>query len=243
MKLNGKIIGLMLAGLVLLPGCMHVPSYKAVSIKSVSGNCTYRVVQKNLVVQAKLLNTAGRYTLLGERIQNIYDHEVIYLSIHNLSGTPYVISSHSVDLPQVASGEVARLIKMTSSAGKLAGSAVTGLYGGTALATLIRESATIGAVGYVLVPMVAVFLPLSIFFGVKGIKSVVMNHRVSNDLADKILNKDVIIGPGDKYECLLFVQSSHYRSQFSVTLHEKDVADNIINFDVDLLQTSLPAGV
>jgi hypothetical protein len=245
MKLNGKSIGLLLAGLVVLPGCMRVPGYKPVSIKSVGGNCAYRLVQKNLVVQAKLLNTGERYILLGERIQKIYDHEIIYLSIHNLSGVPYVISSHSVDLAQVSSGEIARLIKMTRSAGKLAGSAVTGFYGGSGAAIFIKNAAFggIGALGYILLPLTVGFSIISLVTGIQGIKSVVMNHRVSSDLADKTLNKAVVIDSGDKYECLLFVKSSYYRSQFSVTLHEKDVMNNVINFDVDLLQASLPIGV
>lgn len=230
-------IGFLLAGLVLLPGCMHVPTYKCVPLKSIGDNCTYRAIHQNLVVRAKLLNTAERYALLKERVQSLYEHDIIYLSVHNLSDRAYVISSKSVDLEQIKSGEIATLIKHTSSGSRLTGSAFAGLYAGVGVRTFIQENATaggIGAVGYVLFPVIIGFSVVSLVMGIQGIKSVVMNRRVSNDLADKTLNKVVVINSGDQHESLLFIKSSSYRSLFSVTLHEKDTVNNVINFDIDL---------
>lgn len=49
-----------------------------------------------------------------------------------------------------------------------------------------------------------------------------------------MIPKEVIIKSGDHYEGLVFVKSSDYTSQFSVTMHELHDNKNKIVFNVHL---------
>lgn len=230
---------LLLAGLVLLPGCLRVHRYKRVPLRSIAGNWTYRAVRKNIIVKAKLLNAAERYMLFNERIQNLYGYDTIYISINNLSNIAYVVSSDSVTLEQIGYRQVAKLMKTPHAGANLVGSTFAGFYAAGVISAFIRESATAGGVGdmgFVFVPLFVLSSVITLVTGIKGIKSFVMNSRVSSDLEDKILHKAVVIQPGDHYEKLIFVESSYYAPQFNLTIDEDDNRDNKITFEVDLKQ-------
>jgi hypothetical protein len=73
------------------------------------------------------------------------------------------------------------------------------------------------------------------FFGT-SIKSIVMNSRITKDLAEKTLHKSVIINSGEQYEGLVFIKSPNYTPQFAVTMYEKNDVNNTITFGVNLRQ-------
>src|SRR5579871_6659790 len=93
MNMNSKVIGFALAGLVFLPGCLHVPTYKAKPLKDLNDNFVYREIKNNIVFQAKCLTHGEIYYLFGDRTKELLKTtEIIYCSIHNLSGQDYVFS-------------------------------------------------------------------------------------------------------------------------------------------------------
>ena len=123
----------------------------------------------------------------------------------------------------------------TSSIARLAGSAVSGsaIYGGV---TVLVFGAFMGpaviAYGGLGLAVISIGL-IPIFLGT-GITSMIMNTRIRKDLQKKMISKDIVIESGDKYEGLIFVQAEDYRSDFTVTLLEKNNIHNQIAFDVNL---------
>lgn len=229
---NSKIISIILAGLVLLPGCMRVPSYKPKSLQSISSDFMYRGVEKGIVVQAKCLTIDEVQSLFGQQGESFIP---IYLSIHNLSNSAYILSNSEIDCAKMSHQEVSQLMK-TSSIARLAGSVVA--YGTTfggihigVFGAFIMKSAIAMCGGFALAA-------LSIGFGLTsigtGIKSMIMNTRIRKDLQEKMIAQDTVIESGDKYEGLIFVKTEDYQSDFTVTLLEKNNQSNKIVFDVDL---------
>lgn len=252
MKNSMRFGGLFLAALVLLPGCMHVPTYRRKALKSVSDHCTYRGSEKNVIMRAKQLRNAEKSYLFGNRSALLGDDELqaIYISLHNLSDASYVFSCDNIYVKQMHYHDVSRSMKKTSSMSRLAGGVllVTPLPILVAVTLACSSVAIVGAqiaiipamiiggmVGAVVgIPLVAVGFGLAFF--AQGIKSIVMNTRIRKDFAEKVLHEPIVISSGGQYEGLIFVKSSDYTPQFAVTMHEKDNAQNSITFDVDLRQ-------
>lgn len=256
MKLNGKSIGLLLAGLVLLPGCMRVPSYKPKSLQSISSDFTYRGVEKSVVLQAQCLTKDEVYFLFGDRAKELLESvEVIHVSVHNLSTEDYILFSDAMSIIQIPYSDILRSIQTRSTdhlkkAGKVGGA----VYGTLSALTLSffapkmifsthYKSVLVGfyccthAMGVVW-PIVAGLTVLP-FIG-KAIKSAIMNGRINKDLHEKMLHKDVIIKSGEKYEGLIFVKKADYRPHFTIDLINQLYTDNKIVFDVDLLSIEIP---
>lgn len=251
MKNYKGFLGLFLAAMVFLPGCMNVPTYKLRSLQSVSDHCTYRGVQKNVVMRAKDLSPAEKTYLFNGRSELIDDElHAIYLSIHNLGNTPYTFSYDDIQVRQVKSGDISRSMKKTSSVGRLCGSA---LFAYPSL-PIVTVFAVVGVARVEIVPiMIAccgsliaggmiggivalgiIGSGISLAFLAQGIKSIVMNRRMHKDLREKTLHEPVVIKSGEQYEGLIFVKSSDYQSEFTIAMHEKGKAKNTIAFDVNL---------
>jgi len=251
MKNHKGFLGLFLAVLVFLPGCLHVPTYRSRSLQSVSEHCAYRGFQKNVVVRAKCLSQAEKSYLFNGRSALIDDElHAIYLSIHNLGKTPYTFSYDSIQVKQVKSSDVTRSMKKTSSVGRLCGSA---LFAYPSL-PIVTVFAVVGVARIEIVPIVIaccgsliaggmigglvalgiVGTGFSIAFLAQGIKSIVMNRRMHKDLIEKILHEPVVIKSGEQYEGPIFVKTSDYQSEFSVTMRDQNDPSNMISFDVDL---------
>lgn len=239
-----KKIGLLLAGLVLLPGCVSVSRYRAKPLNTLCNDFTYREITKNNVVfQSRLLtNRAIQYLFEGRAEGLLGSVKVIHCSIHNISSQDYVLSAKNKNFQHLSVHEVAQLLK-TSTAARMA---LTAGIGG-AVSLLPNEFFLMPAllsyfplylmpasiVAYSCVAVVAVVTPF-VFFG-KTIKSAVMNGRIKKDLQEKMLyKKDVVIKSGEKYEGLIFVKASDYKPEFTVIMHEKNKAKNTIIFDVNL---------
>jgi hypothetical protein len=241
MNCNKSFFGLFLVALILLPGCMRVPTYQCKPLKLASDHCVYHGTANNVIVQTKLLSREDKNALFGDRSASIHnnDIQVIHLSINNLSNVKYLLSPADIDLSIMSCRDVEKLMK-TNSVGKLAGSTVSGAFSWSFGATAVFA---IGDLGVSSVPVAAAILAPSvvcasialILFG-KSIKSMVMNRRISKDLKEKMLHKKVTINSGDHYEGLIFVRSADYKPEFSVTMHEKGSTKNTVTFDVDLRQ-------
>jgi hypothetical protein len=239
MKNSMRFLGLFLAALVLLPGCMHVPTYQRKSLNSVSDHCTYRGAEKNVIVRAKLLSRANKKVLFGIRSTLIHDNDlqVIYISIHNLSSVHYLLSPTDIDLAMMPYHDVAQLMKTSSVKGLAGGLVCSGISAATPAGYMtfgLLFQLPILANGVLAIGVVTAGVALT-FFGT-SIKSIVMNSRIKKDLAEKVLHKPVIINSGEQYEGLVFIKSSDYTPQFAVTMHEKNDVNNTITFDVDLRQ-------
>ncbi len=230
---------------------MHVPRYKCRSLQSVSDHCTYRGIEKNVVVHAKCLGQAEKNYLFDSRSALIEDElEVIYISIHNLGNTPYIFSHNNIYLEQVKYHDISRSMRKTSSISRLAcGALVTypslpivaafSILGVSRIEMLPIMLACCGSLitggilgGLIVIGIAGSILGLTCL--AQGIKSIVMNARISKDLREKTLHENIVIKSGDKYEGLIFVKSSDYSSQFSLTLQEKGNIKNSVLFDVDL---------
>ena len=231
MNNNSRVFAIALAGLILLPGCMRVPSYQPRSLQSMSGDFTYRGVEKGVVLQAKRLTEDEMQFLFGQQEKSF---TAIYFSIHNLSNASYVLSTSEIDCKKMSYQQIARQMK-TSSIARLAGSAVSGygVYGGVwALVFGAFAKSAIFAYGGLGLAVISIGM-VPIFLGT-GIKSAIMNTRIRKDLEEKMISKDIVIKSGDKYEGLIFVNTEDYRSDFTVTLHENNNQSNNIIFNVDL---------
>ena len=239
MKNSIRFLGLFLAALAFLPGCMHVPTYQCKSLKSVNHHCTYRGAEKNVIVRAKRLSRADKRALFGNHSKLILynDLQVIYVSMHNLSGVHYLVSPTDIDLPMMPYHDVARLMK-TSSINRLTGCVVSGasttgaVYGSFVFGMLFQ----LPMLGYGVLAIGIASAGMALTFFGTSIKSIVMNSRIKKDLAEKVLHGLVAIPSGEQYEGLVFVKASDYTPQFVVTMHEKDDVKNSITFDVDLRQ-------
>jgi len=213
-KNNKKFLGLFLAALVLLPGCMRVSSYTRRPLQLFKNYFAYTQTEQGITVRAKQFSCAEKYYFFDGRTALLDDIEIIYLSVHNLSGKRYIISPNGICIPQMLFHDVNVLIKKTNTI-----------------------TFPVGTPGVVLLPFLGaavVAIPLGCIFLAQGIKSAVMNHRISKDLKEKTLHKKVIIKSGGQYEWLIFVKSSDYRPNFTVTMHEIGNAKNDITFDVNL---------
>jgi len=254
MKLNTKIIGFVLAGLVLLPGCVRVPNYKPKSldsIKSFNNILIHRETKSNVTVGISVLNNDAKLYLFNDR-DLLFDNEkveVIHISVHNLSTDQYIISPAEISIPQIPYSDVLQSVQTSSryhlkNAGRVGGSVYGVLSGLTFsvfyLPTLLGSTVDKFGIGLVLTlagagfvwPIVATIIA-SPFLG-KAIKSAIMNGRINKDLKEKMLREKVIIESGSKYEGLIFVKKSDYKPQFSVTLQEQTNKDKTLIFDVDL---------
>jgi hypothetical protein len=231
-----SFFGLFLAALVLLPGCMRAPTYKSKSLQAVGNHCAYRGTKNNVIMQAKLLSREDKRALFGDRSTLIHedDIQIMYLSVYNLSSMGYVFSPANIDLSIMSYNDVAQLIK-TSSVGRFATSIacsvsiVGAVYGSVAFGMLFGLPTL--ANGVLVFGAMTASMAL-VFFG-KSIKSMVMNKRIKKDITEKTLHKKVIINPGEHYEGIIFVKTSDYKSQFNVTMYEKDENNNLI-FDINL---------
>ena len=250
MKSNKSFLGLFLAGLVLLPGCMlRVPSYRRQPLRIMREDMVYTDTQENIMVRAKLLTKTDKYDLFGEHIGDLEQNQikVIYISVNNLNDYHYVLTPRAIGLNQMHYINIRKCMKHTSSGGRFA----TYIFGGmgaagafsaasigfvavetaksatiAALITLSTAACTVG-VGLKVISLIGLF---------RGIKSVVMNSRINKDLKEKMVHQKVIINSGDHYEGLIFVKASDYNEQFAVTVYEKDNAKKSVTFDVDLEQ-------
>jgi hypothetical protein len=242
MNYNKSFFGLFLAALVLLPGCMHVPTYKRRSLQSVSSHSVHRDTENNVIVQAKLLSQEDKTVLFGDRgaSLNNNDIQVIHLSVDNESDAKYMLSPADIDFSVMSCRDVKKLMKTSSadaivgvgiSAGAIGASVWTvGMIGKTAASA----SAIIPVIFWSAVGVYCVGIGMGLVFIGKSIKSIIMNTLISKDLKEKMLHKKVTINPGDYYEGLIFVKSADYTPQFSVTMHEKGNTKNTVTFDVDL---------
>ena len=242
MKNNKSFFGILLAVLVLLPGCiLHVPSYRRQPLRMIRENFTYSGSENNVMLRAKLLNEVDKEDLFGDRIGAIEggQFKVVYLSIHNLSDKNYSIMPHSIDLRQISCSRVIGLMKKTSSVGRL----TAYVFGGIASKELfvLAASASFASANVIALSVVAstvgVGLEVISLIGLfRGIKSIVMNSRIAKDIKEKTLHEKIIINSGERYEGLIFVKSSDYTPQFAVTMHENNNMKNSISFNVDLRQ-------
>ncbi len=244
--MHKKNIGFLLAGLLVLPGCLNVPTYKSKSLRVLHNNFSYRQMTNNVVLQAGRLTTYDIEYLFGTRAEQLLcSTEIIHCSIHNLSKHDYVFSTHDQNFSSLSAEQTARLIK-TSSTCRIA----TGIFGGIGISAATNGTIIGGAIACMALGLVPSFLglaaPYAIVFGLplvaivgalpffgKAAKSMIMNRRIKKDLRSKILT-DTIIKSGDTYEGLIFVKSSDYSPQFDLTVHEKGNVQNSITFDVDL---------
>jgi len=248
--MNKKYSGLLLVGLIILPGCVPVSRYKEKSLKSIDTSAGYQGSQKGVKVTVKRLTREDKKQIFGDRSKRLYssdEHiEVLYFSLHNLSAIDYSLSSTSIDLSIMPSEKIVKLMK-TSTVGRFMGAMgsllglglvnVAAWYG---FSSLIKSKA----------PVTALIIP-GFWFGGMHVaaaatgkyassteNSAYTNHKIEQDLHEKTSHDNVLIASGDAYEWLIFVKYSEYSPQFSLTLREKGNHHNTIIFDVDL-QASL----
>jgi hypothetical protein len=252
MKNSMRLLGLFLAIVVLLPGCMHVSTYQRKALKAVSDQCTYRGAEKNVIVQAKLLSREDKAFLFGPRHENLDDKannsiQVIYFSIHNLSDNFYFFSANDIDLVAIPHQKIAQLMK-TSTIGRymasdgfvlLTGASAAGASLGFLICGLAFDNGEsvprwwwLAPISFVVTGVASIVSAIKLQRSAK--KSEVMNNRIREDLAVKGSQKSLIISSGEQYAGLVFVKSSDYTPQFAITMHEKGNARNSITFDVDL---------
>lgn len=230
----------------MLPGCIRVPTYKKKSLDIFKNNCSYRHGEKGVVASVKQLNEAEKNYLFDGRIPLLNEAEIIYVSIYNLSDSHYILGPEMISLEQMPFCDIKKAIKKTNSVERLFGAGVSsvGAYAALGVAVSVTKQGIagvgtapmlllcfIGSVGYAIS---AVVIPLGLTFLAQGIKSIVMNARMHEDLQEKMLQKNVVIKSGEKYEGLIFVKSSDYKPEFTLTVHEKNKAKNSLTFDVDL---------
>src|SRR5579863_6851716 len=239
MNCNKSFFGLFLAALIILPGCMRVPTYQCKPLKLANNHCVYRDTEKNVIVQTKLLSKEDKSALFGDRSASIHnnDIQVIHLSINNLSNVKYLLSPADIDLPIMSCRDVEKLMK-TSSVGRFTrgigfGAVGAGAIGWGVTGPMLCDSI---AIAYVCLPLGVVAATAALTFFGKSIKSMIMNRRISKDLKEKMLHDKANINSGDHYEGLIFVKSLDYTPQFSVQLREKNNRTHSITFDVDLRQ-------
>ena len=238
MNNSSKIISIALAGLVLLPGCMRVPTYRSRPLHTFKNSCTYTNSEKGITVYAKLLNCAESSYIFDGRIESMHDTDIIYLSIYNLSSRGYIFSPEEISLLHLSYEDFYKNMKKTSSVARLSGALGLDFLSGNLI---------VAAHSGIIAPFMAIFsvtlYVTSLAFLGSGIKSIIMNRRMHNDLQEKILDKEVVIKSGDKYEGLIFVKSCDYESRFNIALAEQYHADNKIIFNINLQQSSLINGL
>lgn len=245
-----KRIGLLLlAGLVLLPGCYRVSQYRSKSLRFIDDNSGYHASKNGFISRVKRLTNYDKKELFGQYSKKLerYAHgpiEVIYVSLHNLSSQVYILPSRGIDLEIIPHREIEKLMK-TSTVGRIVGfigsylvMAASGFFGWAGLWIMTANNA----------PTWTTLIPL---FGAGGViaggiyagkysqsieQSIKANGRIIDDLEDKALLEGITIRVGEKYEGLIFVKPLNYRSLFNITLHEKEYNQNKVIFDIDLQQ-------
>lgn len=234
MKINGKIIGFFLAGLVLLPGCMHVRRYRPQSLKMLRDKTMHTETKKDLTVRVKRLTEFEKEYLFNKHIGRLEGNlfQVIYVSINNMSKIQYELRPDSIDLERVSYAGIVKQMKKTSTAGRAIISGLTANYAIFGAQAIVNVSS--GLFLLAAGPFVALSGIVAVVTGIRAIKSVVMNKRISSDLKEKILDEKSVIKAYDRYEGLIFVQAANYRSDFVVKMHEKDNLINVVAFDVNL---------
>ncbi len=244
MKINKVSMGLFLAGLVILPGCVRVPTYRSKPLHIFKNNCAYTSTHKGITVSAKRLNRAEASYIFDDRIKNLSDTQIIYLTVYNINSRDYIISPEDINIPYLSYTDLVKKTKKTSSFGRLTGAVGAKAVSFTSAATinmLFTAPAVSVMTGVIVLPLatvaacvgVASYITSLAFLG-GGIKSIVMNRRIHHDLQAKIIDRNIVVESGEKYEGLIFVKSSDYRSDFTVTLYEKDNLANKITFDANL---------
>jgi hypothetical protein len=236
MNCNKSFFGLFLALLVVLPGCIRVPNYTRRSFVLVGDDCPYKAMQENINIEIKKFSNSDIHYLFDERsdLLSYKKINVVYIAICNLSKNSYIITPDSIGLEQVPYLKIDKSMKKTNSAARLLGGAA-GITAGALSEKAINSGACKDVGGFL---VLGSFSGISSVFGYigigTGIKSAVMNRRISKDIKEKTLHDKVIIKSGGHYEGIIFVKSADYKPQFTVTLHEKNNAKNGVIFDVDL---------
>jgi hypothetical protein len=122
MKLNTKVIGLVLGALVLLPGCYHIPQYKSHSFQFLHDECTYQETKHNIIVKAKILDKYDTEELFKTYSNKLFNKlsqpqiQVIYFSIHNLSANSYILpSSNGIDLNLISYEQINAKLRTNTS--------------------------------------------------------------------------------------------------------------------------------
>jgi hypothetical protein len=250
--------------LVMLPGCLRVPTYTAKPMNVLNDNFTYHAVKKGVVFQAKRLTLDEINYLFDERAKGLLGStEIIYCSIPNISNQDYVLSLQNEDFLPLRVHEVKRLMKTNS--GKRLELVPVFLVAGTAIGLSAIGMATLALAGAPLlgfpyffqwwyvgiwalglghvnyggrllsgISLLACVTVPLVYFG----KSIVMNSRISRDLKEKMLQGNELIKSGEVGQGLIFIRTADYKPQLSITMHEKNNSKNKIVFDVDLLQKS-----
>lgn len=234
MKSNKSFLGLFLAVLVLLPGCMHVPHYTRQPLMMDGDSGMYRATQEHINVEIKKCSNSDIFYLFDNRSDMLKYRRinVVYIAISNLSNNDYIITPYDISLAQVSYKDIDKSMKKTNSATRLIGGAASLTYASLAGRALVDPC--IGAAGYVIFPLSLLMTVIGYIGIAKGIKSVVMNRRITKDLIEKTLHNRVLIKSGDHYEGLVFIKAADYNPEFTVTLRQKDAYKQSVTFDVDL---------
>ena len=246
MKLNRKSIGLLLAGLVMLPGCLHVPRYNRQSMSFIDESCNYHEIKNGVAIRAKRITENDKEDIFGESSKYLVQSkngstELIYLSFHNLTKNTYILPFSGIGIPMMPYQDVVRLMK-TSTVGRIAGITALGYVGCASPYLLMCGVWGIGLGAIIGFPIAAVGFGIGIFSLAHLIKyhsvvndSIKMNKRIAYDIEKKTTTEGLVLEPGDKCEKLIFVKSSDYKPQFSVELLQRYHPQGTIIFDVDLL--------
>jgi len=255
MKQHRTGIGFLLAGLVILPGCMSVPSYRHKPLKFISDDVLLGGVEKGLTLLVKRLTENDISYLFGVRGRQISGScEVIYLSVHNLSSLSYILSPADINCETMPYHEVIQLMKTNSvarlSTGVAAGGGVVASYyltvlgvltvkfGHSTLPALLIYPTFIVSCSFPILGLISAGVGLALFG--KTLKSVIINTQISSDLREKTLHRKVVIKSGEHYEGLIFIRASDYQPDFAVTMHEEGKEKNGISFDVNLDKNVIP---
>lgn len=242
MNCNKSFFGLFLALLVVLPGCMKVPTYRKQSLGLIRENYESQNIHNDIIVHAKHLTYEELYSLFGVRAKRLARSvEVVYVSICNVSSHNYIFSVACNTFTPLPYADVVKLMK-TSTVGRCA----TGIVGGAGISAAANGLFVTGVMA-ILQPPSAIWIPYALVFGIpiafvigalpfcgKSVKSAIMNRRIKKDLREKLLPDNLVINSGDQCEGLIFVKASDYTPKFNVTMHEKGNTKNSVTFDVDL---------
>jgi hypothetical protein len=241
MKFNGKVAGLVLAGLVLLPGCMRVRKYHPQSLRMLRDKMMYSETKSNITVRAKRLNADDKEYLFNKHIGELEGNEfqVIYLSIQNMSEIRYELLADSINLERVSYADIVKQMKKTSTAGRAVVSGLALSYGVAGIRLGAEAMAPgCGILIVPFIPMLSIGAAIAVVAGIKAVESWRTNRCIDKDLKEKMWNENMIIVPYGHHEGLIFVKSSDYNPQFNVTMREKNNRHNTIMFNVNLLQAS-----
>lgn len=242
MKNNKSFFGLICAILLLLPGCMHVPTYRSESLNNVDNTFTHKYIEKNVTFQAKLVTTPEVHYLFGPQNKNLVKNtKIIYLSINNLSETDYILAPENISIASLTCKDVTKLIKTTNTGARFAGAAISGVVASPVPFNIWLHciGPVVGLPSVVMLPFIiasAIAIPLGVVFLAKGIKSAVMNRRIKKDLKEKMIHKKITIKSGQHYEGLIFVKTANYKPDFTVTLRTKKNINNV-EYNINLNQS------